>query len=55
MSKLSKLWHGLVAAVTSPEAVKAERSLGALIAGRLLLSVGASAGLAELIVKLIHG
>ena len=37
------------AAVTSPEVVKAEKSLAVLIAVRLALALGASAGLVEFI------
>jgi hypothetical protein len=47
--------RGLVAALTSTEVVKAERSLAALIVGRLLLAAGASVGVEQIVVKLIHG
>lgn len=50
-----KVWHGLVAAVTSPEAVKQERSLGAFVVGRVLLAAGASFALEQLITKIIAG
>lgn len=52
---LKKVWASLKAAVTSPEAVKQERSLFALVVFRLALAVGASASLAELVAKYIHG
>lgn len=51
--KLAAVWHGLVAAVTSPTAVKQEKSLAALVAGRVLLAAGASAGIVEIVQKLI--
>jgi hypothetical protein len=50
-----RVWRGLLAAVTSPEAVKQERSLAALIVGRVALALGSSAGLAALIEKIVHG
>lgn len=50
-----KILRGLQAAVTSPDVVKQERSLAALIVGRVLLAVGASTGLIDLLVKAIHG
>jgi hypothetical protein len=52
---LKKVWASFKAAVTSPEAVKQERSLAALVVFRLALAVGASAGLAEFVSKLVHG
>lgn len=53
MSTLKKLWHAFTAAITSPTAVKQEKSLAAFILVRLLLAVGASAGLVALVPKLI--
>lgn len=50
-----KILRGLQAAVTSPTAVKQERSLASFIVGRVLLSAGASAALVEFVVKLVHG
>lgn len=55
MNRLTLIWHGLVAAVTSPTAVKQERSLGALIVGRVLLAAGASYGVEQIVVKVIGG
>lgn len=49
---MKKVVRALVAAVTSPEAVKAERSLAVLVATRVLLAIGAGTGLVELISKL---
>jgi hypothetical protein len=49
---MKKVVRAIVAAVTSPEAVKLEKSLAVLVATRVLLAVGASAGLVELIAKL---
>jgi hypothetical protein len=42
----------LVSAVTSPEAIKAEKNLAVLVVARVALAVGASAGLVALITKL---
>lgn len=50
-----RVWRGLVAAVTSPEAIRQERSLAALIVGRLLLAAGASYGLEQALASFIHG
>lgn len=56
MKPLAKrVWHGLIAAVTSPEAVKQERSLAALIVGRVLLAAGASFGVEQIVAKIIAG
>lgn len=49
------VWRAFLGAVSSPEAVKQERSLAALVVFRVVLAVGASAGLAEFVAKLIHG
>lgn len=49
---LVKAGKAALAAVTSPEAVKAEKSLAVLVAVRVLLAVGAGTGLVELIQKL---
>ena len=49
---LRKAWKGFLAAVTSPEAVKAEKSLAVFIAVRVLQAVGAGAGLAALVEQL---
>ena len=46
-----KAGAAVLAAVTSPEAVKAEKSLAVLIAVRVALYLGAGAGL----IKLIEG
>lgn len=54
-SRLRQVWNGLVAAVTSPTAVKQERSLAAFIAGRVLLAAGASLGVEQIVVKIISG
>lgn len=50
-----KILAGIRAAVTSPEAVTAERSLAALIVVRVALSLGASASLVELVRQMIVG
>lgn len=54
-STLKKLGAAFLAAITTPTAIKEERSLAALIVFRLLLAVGASTGLVDLIVKAVHG
>lgn len=54
-STLSKIWHGLLAAVTSPTAVKQERSLAAFVIGRVLLAAGASLAIEQFVTKLVGG
>lgn len=49
---LSKAAKGFVAAVTSPEAVKVERSLAVLVATRVLLAIGAGDALVRLVQQL---
>lgn len=49
---LKKAAAAFRAAVTSPEAVKAEKSLAVFVAVRVALAVGASASLVSLIEKL---
>lgn len=48
-----RIWHGLLAALTSPQAVKQEKSLLTLVIGRVLLTAGASYGTIELVSRLI--
>lgn len=50
-----KAWNGFRAAVTSTEAVKAERSLAVLVATRVLLAIGATDALVQLAAKIIGG
>lgn len=52
MKLLKKIGNGLRAAVTSPDVVKAEKSVAVMIAARVALSLGASAGFVALIEKL---
>lgn len=52
---MKKIWVALVAAVTSPTAIKQEKSLGVFILGRVLLAVGASAALVEFVNKILTG
>lgn len=47
--------RAVVAALTSPEAVKLERGLLTLVVVRVLLAVGASASLVEFVKSLIGG
>lgn len=51
----SKIWHGFLAAVTSPTAVDKERSLAAFVVTRVLLAAGASASLAAVVEKIVGG
>jgi hypothetical protein len=54
----TRVWRGFVAAVTSPDAVKREKSFAAFVITRFALSVGASAGtvvVVEKVVELIFG
>lgn len=48
-SKLKKAGNAFLAAITSPDAVKAEKSLAVFITTRVLIAVGASAGLVALV------
>jgi hypothetical protein len=54
-ARLKKIARGIQAAVTSPEAVKQERSLATLVVVRALLAAGASVGLVDLARVLIGG
>lgn len=47
--KLKKVGRAVLAALTTPDAVKAEKYLGVVVAVRVLQAVGASAGLVELV------
>lgn len=51
---LGKLLHGIAGAFTTPAAVKAEKSLAAVVVARLVISVGGTAAFADLIVQLIQ-
>lgn len=56
MLNIRKIVRAVVAAVTSPEAVRAERSLAALVVTRILLAAGATDGLVRLVEQIIaHG
>lgn len=50
-----KILRGIAAAFTTPDAVKAERSLAAIVVTRLLLALGASGALIVEIQKIIGG
>lgn len=54
-NKLRLMGRAFLAAVTSPEAVKQERSLAAFIVVRVALAIGASAAFVSFIEKLIGG
>lgn len=49
MSKLAQIGRAFVAAVTSPTAVKQEKSLVVFVAVRVLLAAGASDGIVQLV------
>lgn len=53
-TKAKQVLASVVAAVTSPAAVKQEKSLATLVVTRVLLAAGASAGLVGLVLKLAH-
>lgn len=48
-SKLKKAWRAFLAAITSPTAVKQEKSVAVFIVTRVLLAIGASEGLIKLV------
>lgn len=48
-SKLKAAGNAFLAAITSPTAIKAEKTIGVLVAVRILQAVGASAGLVYLV------
>ena len=50
---LKKAWRGFLAAITSPTAVEQEKNLAVFLITRVLISVGASAGVVALVAKLI--
>jgi hypothetical protein len=51
---LRKAWAGLRAGVTTPDAVKAEKAVGVIVATRILIAVGATDALVQLVTKLIN-
>lgn len=53
MSKLKKVGMAIAAALTSPEAVKQEKSLATLVITRALLAAGATDGLVRLVQSLL--
>lgn len=53
MQKLKKVGTAIVAALTSPEAVKQEKSLAVLVITRVLLAAGATDGLIQLVKQLL--
>ena len=53
-AKLQKVAASIAAAFTTPGAIAAEKSLAAIVTTRLLLSLGASAALIDLIVQAIQ-
>lgn len=46
---LSRVGHAVLAGLTSTEAVKAEKSIAVLVAVRVAIALGASAGLVDLL------
>ena len=53
MKKLKQIGTAVVAALTSPEAVKQEKSLATLVVTRALLAAGATDGLVRLVQGLL--
>lgn len=53
--KARKAVAALVAAITSPEFIKAERNAAVFVATRVLLAVGASTAVIELVAKVVGG
>lgn len=54
-AKAKKVGAAVLAALSSPTAVTAEKSVGVLVATRVLLAVGASAGVVSVVEKIING
>lgn len=54
-AKARKAVSAFFAAVTSPEFVKAERNAAVFVATRVLLAVGASTAVIELVAKVVGG
>lgn len=52
---LKRAWYGFKTAVTSSAAVKQEKNLAITITTGVLLAVGASDGLVQLVVRIIDG
>lgn len=52
---LKRAWKGFLTAATSSAAIKSEKNLTVTIITGVLLSVGASAGLVDLVSQLIQG
>ena len=50
-STARKAWRGFLAGITSTDAVKLEKSLVVLVVTRVLISLGASAGVVDLITR----
>ena len=55
LEKLRVIGRAFLAAVTSPEAVKLERGVAALVVFRVLLALGATLELAELLKRFVGG
>lgn len=54
-SFFKRVTHAVTAAVTSPDAVKKEKSLAVFVGVRIALSLGASAGLVEAVSRIVGG
>ena len=52
---MKKFWASIKAAVTSPTAVVEEKNLAVFAATRILLAVGAGAGVVGLVTAVIQG
>lgn len=53
-SVLKRAWKGFLTAVTSSVAVKEEKNIAVVIVTGVLLSVGATDGLVQLVTKIIE-
>lgn len=53
MKMLKKAWAGLLAGVTTPGAIKAEKALGVIVVTRILIAIGAGDALIKLAQQLI--
>lgn len=52
---LKKAWAGFAAAITSSVAVKEEKNIAVLVVTGILVAVGASDGLVQIVVSVING
>jgi hypothetical protein len=55
LTRLKKILWGVAAALTTPEAIKAEKSLATIVLTRAAILVPAAAGVIAVVVKLLGG